>query len=71
MGLGGERMPDKQCEHKFKHISSSREEGVRPSFGMSPARDWKRTDHFYCEKCLKMDKVTQTEDGWKKKPDWF
>lgn len=52
-------------------MESVKQKGSRPSFGMSPAVDWKRTDRFFCEKCLEYKDVTKTADGWEEKPDWW
>jgi hypothetical protein len=62
---------NKPCEHKYVFIDSSWQKGERPSWGISGEKQWKRVDHFFCEKCLIMNDVTRTAEGWENRPDWF
>ena len=61
-----------KCEHKYIHLETKKAKAVRPSVGFSPARDWKRVDIYFCEKCLEQKIVTQTA-SWMEEliPDWW
>jgi ribosomal protein L37AE/L43A len=61
-------------EHKFVHIETKRTRGRRPSFGLSPAVDWRRVDIFFCEKCGEMmSKIAQAPytDHPHEAPAWW
>jgi len=59
------------CEHKFVHMETIKQCGERPSWGFSSGKQWKRTDRFFCEKCLTIQEKVQTAEGWEEKPDWW
>lgn len=59
------------CNHKFVHLETVRQEGSRPSFGISSGQQWKRIDRFFCEKCLEEKKKVRTAEGWEEQPDWW
>ena len=59
------------CEHKYVHLETIKQKGERPSFGISSAKDWQRTDIYYCEKCLDKKETIIRVDGWREKPHWF
>jgi hypothetical protein len=60
-----------QCEHQYVYFETVKQQGSRASFGMSPAKQWKRIDRFYCEKCLDYKDKIVTAEGWEEKPDWY
>jgi hypothetical protein len=63
--------PSQGCEHKWVFMETVKQRGERASFGISPQKEWKRTDRFYCEKCLEIKEIVKTEYGYMDKPDWF
>lgn len=65
-------IPSKQsCEHKYVYFDTSRQHGERACCGISSAKDWKRIDRFYCEKCLDIKEIVKTAEGYEDKPEWF
>ncbi|MEJ8546620.1 hypothetical protein [Brevibacillus borstelensis] len=67
LGLAAEE----ECEHRFIHLDTTRQAGSRPSWGISPGQQWKKTARFFCEKCLEEKEITKTAEGWEEKPDWW
>ncbi len=60
-----------ECEHKWVFMETVKQRGERASFGISPQKEWKRIDRFYCEKCLEIKELTKTAPGYQDKPEWF
>lgn len=52
-------------------MDTSRQHCERASLGISSAKEWKRIDRFYCEKCLDIKEKVRTAEGYEDKPDWF
>lgn len=59
------------CNHKYIYMETVKQKGSRPSWGISSGTQWKRTDRFYCEKCLEYKEKILTAEGWEEKPDWY
>lgn len=60
-----------ECEHKWVFMETAKRRGERASFGLSPAKPWKRIDRFYCEKCLEIKEIIKTAPDYADKPEWF
>jgi len=62
--------PPQGCEHKWVFMETARQHGKSSCYD-SPAVNWRRTDRFYCEKCLEIKEIIKTAPGWEDKPEWF
>jgi hypothetical protein len=60
----------KGCIHKWVYMETARQHGKSSCYD-SPAVNWRRTDRFYCEKCLEIKEIIKTAPGWEDKPEWF
>lgn len=57
---------DKKCEHKFAHL-----ETVRRSEYVARGVVFKRTDRYFCEKCLEEKIVEKSEQTRGEYPEWY
>ncbi len=55
-----------QCEHKWVYSETKK----RISKGGYRPFEYIRVDRFFCEKCLKMNEVKETQTAWEQ-PLWY
>ncbi len=54
------------CEHKYVHLETKKDKEDH-SFGVPT---WRRTDIFFCEKCLHEERKEKQDSSWEK-PNWY
>ena len=56
-----------KCSHKWVYMQTVRQQG----YTGHGAKNWKRIDRFYCEKCLEINDIVKSAPAYEEKPEWF
>ena len=68
---GGSSVKSAPCQHKYIHLGTNKTEGFSSCGGFYLDQEWKRSDNFYCERCLDYKTIVQRSPGDDEKPDWY